>query len=70
MPSPWISFPLRGASNQELFFEPGVELVAKKGGFLGKYDALITFRDLLMLSSVGSLDGGESGGELDWMVRI
>ena len=29
MSSPWITLPLRGASKQELFFEPGVELDRK-----------------------------------------
>ena len=53
MPSPWITLPLRGASKQELFFEPGVELVAKKGAFLGKEEALITFRDAEDVSLVG-----------------
>ena len=53
MPSPWVSLPLRGASKQELFFEPGVELVAKKGAFLGKEEALITFRDAEDVSLVG-----------------
>ena len=43
MPSPWISLPLKGTSNQELFFEPGVELVAKKGAFLDPHEAFITF---------------------------
>ena len=53
MPSPWVSLPLRGASKQELFFEPGVELVAKKGAFLGKEESLITFRDAEGVSLVG-----------------
>ena len=43
MPSPWVSLPLKGTSNQELFFEPGVELVAKKGAFLDPREAFITF---------------------------
>ena len=43
MPSPLVSLPLRGASCQELFFEPGVELVAKKGAFLDPREAFITF---------------------------
>ena len=45
MPSPWVALPLRGASKQELFFEPGAELVAKKGAFLDRNDVLMSFRE-------------------------
>ena len=41
MPSAWVSRPIRGTSRQELFFEKGVELVAKRGEFLNKNDVLI-----------------------------
>ena len=44
MPSPWVALPLRGASKQELFFEPGAELVAKKGAFRDRNDVLIAFQ--------------------------
>ena len=37
---PWITRPLVARSNQELLFENGVELVAKKGEFLGIRDYL------------------------------
>ncbi|MDH7571492.1 MAG: hypothetical protein QHJ73_18100, partial [Armatimonadota bacterium] len=37
---PWVVEPIQLRSNQEIFFEPGVEVVAKKGAFLGKGDAL------------------------------
>lgn len=42
MPSPWIVDKIELASNQELFFEPGVVVEAKKGAFHGKADALFS----------------------------
>ena len=42
MPSPWIVDQLRLASDQELFFEPGVEVLAKKGAFHGSADSLFS----------------------------
>ena len=42
MPSPWIVDRLRLAGDQELFFEPGAEVLAKKGAFHGSADALFT----------------------------
>ena len=42
MPSPWILDKLRLADDQELFFEPGVEVLAKKGGFHGTSDSLFS----------------------------
>jgi hypothetical protein len=45
MPSPWIVNKIQLASNQELYFEPGVVVQAKKGAFHGKSDALFTARD-------------------------
>jgi hypothetical protein len=42
MPSPWIVDQLRLASDQELFFEAGVEVVAKKGAFHGSSDSLFS----------------------------
>ena len=38
MGSDWISRPIRLVSNQEIFFEPGVVGVAKKGEFRGRRD--------------------------------
>ena len=38
---PWYTLPLKGRSNQEVVFEDGVELVAKKGAFLGLRDYLL-----------------------------
>ncbi|NLF73997.1 MAG: hypothetical protein GX575_33750 [Candidatus Anammoximicrobium sp.] len=42
MPSPWIVDKLRLADDQELFFERGVEVLAKKGGFHGTSDSLFS----------------------------
>ena len=43
-PSPWITRPLFGRSNCEIVFERGVEVVAKKGEYLGRTDSLLAFR--------------------------
>ena len=40
--SPWITRPLFARSNCEIVFARGVEVVAKKGAFLGKGDSLLT----------------------------
>ena len=40
---PWVSRPLFGRSNQEIVFEDGVELVAKRGEFKGLRDSLIFY---------------------------
>ena len=40
MNTPWIVDRIRLAGNQELFFEEGVEVVAKKGAFKGGNDSL------------------------------
>lgn len=42
MPSPWIVDKLRLAGDQELFFEPGAEVLAKKGAFHGSGDSLFS----------------------------
>jgi hypothetical protein len=39
---PWIVDPIQLASNQEILFEKGVEVVAKKGSFLGGNDCLFS----------------------------
>lgn len=39
---PWIVRPIRLASNQEIVFEPGVEVVAKRGEFKGGSDCLFS----------------------------
>lgn len=40
--SPWVVDPITLVSNQEVFFEAGVEVVAKKGSFRGTGDSLFT----------------------------
>lgn len=42
MGKPWIVNPITLVSNQEIVFEKGVEVVAKKGAFLGTNDSLFT----------------------------
>lgn len=42
MPSPWIVDKLICVSGQEIVFEPGAEVLAKKGAFRGKSDALFS----------------------------
>ena len=42
MPSPWIVERLRLAGDQELFFEPGAEVLAKRGAFHGPSDSLFS----------------------------
>ena len=43
MESPWVVLPLTGVSNQELVFEPGSEIRAKRGAYKGKNDCLFRF---------------------------
>ncbi|NSW55892.1 MAG: right-handed parallel beta-helix repeat-containing protein [Armatimonadetes bacterium] len=42
MGKPWIVTPIQLASNQEIFFEKGAEILAKKGEYKGRNDALMT----------------------------
>ncbi len=42
MGAPWITDRLTGVSDQEIVFEPGTEVLAKKDAFTGKSDALFT----------------------------
>lgn len=42
MPSPWVVDKLRLAGDQELFFEAGAEVLAKKGAFHGTSDSLFS----------------------------
>ncbi|MFO8078840.1 MAG: right-handed parallel beta-helix repeat-containing protein [Armatimonadota bacterium] len=46
MGSPWIVTPIELASNQEIVFEEGVEILAKRGEFKGRGDSLFTARDI------------------------
>ena len=43
MPSPWVTTPLKGFSNKRVIFEDGVEVVAKKGAFIGQGACLMHF---------------------------
>ncbi|TVS16558.1 MAG: hypothetical protein EA424_14095 [Planctomycetaceae bacterium] len=42
MPGPWIVDQIQLADDQELFFEPGVVVQAKRGAFRGRSDSLFT----------------------------
>ncbi|MBM4094224.1 MAG: right-handed parallel beta-helix repeat-containing protein [Planctomycetes bacterium] len=42
MPSPWIVDQIRLADDQELYFEPGTEVLAKSGAFRGTADSLFS----------------------------
>ncbi len=44
MGAPWIVRPLQLRSDQEVYLEPGVVILAKKGAFLGGGDSLFTAR--------------------------
>ena len=46
MGSPWIVTPIELASDQEIVFEEGVEILAKRGEFKGRNDSLFTARDV------------------------
>ena len=39
----WVTLPLRGRSNQEIFFEDGAVVEAKKGAYLDKDDCVFVF---------------------------
>jgi len=43
MEGPWFVLPLKGVSNQEIFFEPGSEVRAKRGAYKGKGECLFRF---------------------------
>ena len=58
---PWYTLPLKGRSNQEVVFEDGVELVAKKGAFLGLRDYLLYHENTTNVVIRGL---GEKGGTL------
>lgn len=42
----WVVRPIKLAGNQEIVFEPGVVVIAKKGAFIGKYDCLFSAHSL------------------------
>jgi len=53
MGSPWIVTPLQLASNQEIVFEEGCEILAKRGEFKGRNDTLFTARGVENLTLRG-----------------
>ena len=59
--APWITCPLKGRSNQTLYFADGVVLQAKKGEFRGKGDSLLCYRHATNVAVVGM---GRRGGTI------
>ncbi len=53
MPSPWIVDKIELVGSKEIFFEPGVEVVAKRGAFRGKTDSLLTAWNQSQLKLIG-----------------
>ena len=51
---PWVTRPLFARSNQTIVFEPGVELLAKKGAFRGESDQLISVKCVSNVTLRGS----------------
>jgi hypothetical protein len=53
---PWVVTPIQLASNQELYFEPGVEIVARRGAFKGANDCLFsaTLKENVILRGYGA----------------
>lgn len=58
---PWVVRPVKARSGTDIVFEDGVELVAKKGEFMGKRDYLMDMTDLSDITLTGL---GEKGGVL------
>ena len=54
MPGPWIVDKIKLVGDQELFFEPGVVIEAKKGAFHGRADSLFSaWNDVKNLKLIG-----------------
>lgn len=51
--SPWVVRPIRLASNQEIRFESGVEVIAKRGEFKGKNESLFTASNRENITLIG-----------------
>ena len=49
----WVITPVVPASHQELFFEPGVVVTARKGAFHGRHDALFRARNASHVTLTG-----------------
>lgn len=60
-PTPWVTRPLTGVSNQEIVLESGAQLAALKGAFYPKGDCLLSFRECENVVIRGEKeDGGKS----------
>ncbi len=53
MPAPWIVDKIELVGDKEILFEPGVEVVAKRGSFRGKTDSLFTASNQSRLKLIG-----------------
>ncbi len=53
MGQPWIVRPIQLASNQEIIFEEGCEILARRGEFRGRNDVLVTARDVENVTLIG-----------------
>ena len=53
LPHPWIVDKLELVGDKEIVFEPGVEVVAKRGAFRGKSDSLLTAWNQSHLKLIG-----------------
>ena len=51
--TPWIVTPIKAASNQEIVFEKGVVVEAKRGEFKGRKDSLFSIRLKENVSLIG-----------------
>lgn len=51
---PWVTLPLLARSDTTVAFEPGVELQAKRGAFMGVRDYLFTVRGVANVTILGS----------------
>ena len=59
--SPWITLPLKGRSNQTLYFEDGVTLLAMKGAYLSTGDQVLNYN---CVSNVAVVGLGRRGGTI------
>lgn len=55
---PWVTLPLVARSNQEIVFEDGVELQAKRGAFMGLRETLLTVANVTNVTLRGLGAGG------------
>ncbi len=57
MGKPWVVTPIRCAGDQEIVFEEGCEVLAKRGEFKGGNDSLFTIMDVANVTLRGEGDG-------------